>query len=378
MRIIQTLALFLFMTTSLAGVARQVTETLTSQEGDRVIITYDLEVKDGTVEIRFIKVNKKLSSDHSEKYGYNLSYIKVVCFDRDNRLQDIVIASTGLNPRQFMIPKGLSYTAPNVDKGYYFLDEELPVLRFESHVTDSTILSIPVFLARYKKPHHYELFAQCGNFEITIGQQKTDPPVSDSVQEFKSNGKAKDDLIVDDDEEEFSEIDSEALAKVRFVMEQLEKEKPDYESLKPVLFDLGMKKQQTQNKEIIVRINETEQAFEQSYNNYLEGLQKEQDRLDSINRAEQLQMQIIEKEEEERKAEEDKRQKTRLIVGGVLLAVLMFVGNQVMQSIRNKKMEKKRQDAMKKAHEMALQQQQQLQQQANGEIPDPTPKRYTI
>lgn len=374
MRMIKTLALFLFMATSLAGVARQVTDTLTSHEGDRVILTYDLEEKDRTVEIRFIKVNKRLSTDHSEKYGYDLSYIKVVCFDRDNRLQDIVIASTGLNPRQFMIPKGLSYTTPNDDKGYFFLDEELPVLRFESHVADSTILSIPVFLARYKKPHHYELFAQCGNLEITIGQQKADSQMSDSVQDPESNGKAKDDFIDDENDVDFSEIDSKALAEAKYIMEQLEKEKPDYEGLKPVLSDLGIIKQEIQNKEVFERIEETEQAFEQSYKNYWKGLQKEQVRLDSINEVERRRVEDLKNQEKERQDELEKRRNTLMIVGVVLLAVLMFVGNQVMQSIRNKKMEKKQQDAMKKAQE-ALQQQQ---QQANGEIPDQTPKRYTI
>ena len=84
-------------------------------------------------------------------------------------------------------------------------------------------------------------------------------------------------------------------------------------------------------------------------------------------------------EVQQKKAEletNQKRNKILMIVGVVLLAVLMFVGNQVMQSIRNKKMEKKRQDALREAQEMAQQQRQQLQQQANGETQ--SKKRYTI
>lgn len=373
MRIIKTFVLFLLLSTGLTGVARQVTDTLTSHEGDRVILTYDLEEKDGTIEIRFIIVNKRLSTDHSEKYGYDLSYIKVVCFDRDNRLKDINITAKGLNPKQYRIPKGLIYIPTNDDKGYSFLDEGESI-RFDSRLTEPTILSIPIFLAHYKKRFHYELFAQCGNLEITIGQQKTVTQPS-QVSPIQDNpGSKAIDMPEEPDSEMLSDIESKALADAQYVMEQLGKKQPDFESLKSDLSGLGKEKHQIQNKEIKTKIEETEQAYEQAYNNYLESLQKEKSRLDSINRAEQLQMQMIEEEKAEQKAEQEKRQKIWMIVGGVLLAVLMFVGNQVMQNIRNKKMEKKQQDAMKKAQE-ALQQQQ---QQANGEIPDPTPKRYTI
>ena len=104
MRKLKTLVLSFLITSCITGIASPVTDTLLSSQNDRIIVTYDLIEKDGSIEIRFIKVNKKLSQNHSNTYGDDLSYIKVMFFDREYDFKDIIIKGS-LSPKLFMIPE---------------------------------------------------------------------------------------------------------------------------------------------------------------------------------------------------------------------------------------------------------------------------------
>ena len=399
MRKLKTLVLSFLITSCITGIASPVTDTLLSSQNDRIIVTYDLIEKDGSIEIRFIKVNKKLSQNHSNTYGDDLSYIKVMFFDREYDFKDIIIKGS-LSPKLFMIPeKELVYNSS--DQGYFIIDDEQPILRFEGPPSKPTMLSIPLFLAHYKdrlikKRRPYELFAFCGNLEIEIGQNFV---VHQQIESSQTQNKT--DLMVVPSQKEMEEAEEEvptlsnsendALAGVQYVTEELYNKRPNEESLSKEVENLKKLKHQIQNEEIISKIETALQAYDRHIDSIEIEQEKENKKMDSSAFAQCSTIEACEAylnmypngnhvaEVQQKKAEletNQKRNKILMIVGVVLLAVLMFVGNQVMQSIRNKKMEKKRQDALREAQEMAQQQRQQLQQQANGETQ--SKKRYTI
>lgn len=406
MKKLKILVLSFFIVSCLTGVAGPVTDTLFSSQNDRIIVTYDLVEKDGTVEIHFIKVNKKLSKNHGEVYGDNLSYVKVMFFDREYDFQDVIFKG-GLSPKLFMIPNKELVYSPS-DEGYFIIDDG-PVLRFEGQLSKPTTLSIPLFLAHYKerkikKRRPYELFALCDNLEIEIGKnvvvpQRFEPSQTQNETNLVAvpSQKGMEETVEEESTLSNSEID--ALAGAQYVTEELCNKRPNEESLSKEVENLKKLKHQIQSEEIILKI---ETAL-QEYDRHIDSIEKEQvkeqekenKRMDSSAFARCTTIEACEDylntypngdhvaEVQQKKDEliaDQKRNKIWMIVGGILLAILMFVGNQVMQSIRNKKsqinMAKMQQDAVRKAQEMAKQQQQQLQQQANGETQ--SKKRYTI
>lgn len=383
MRKQKVLALLLLMVSCMTGMARQVTDTIYSSQNDSVFVTYDVVEKDGKIEIRFIKVRKKLCRENGNKYGDDLSYVKVLCFDREYDFKDIVIKGH-LSPKLFMIPERECVYTPSED-GYFVIDDK-PVLHFGGHPTKPTTLSIPMFLAHYKerkikKSRPYELFAQCSNLKIELGQnqEKSQPIESktqvDAVREVVSEQT----IEMEEEVSAFSDNENNALYGALYVIEQLSSNKQlNYESLSQEVENLRKLKHQIQSEEVVEKVEMALQAYE----NHMDRLAKEKRIQDSINEVKLQQEQLKEKEEAEQKEAQERRQKMLMIIGGVLLAILLFVGKQVMQGIQAKKnqanMAKAQEEAMKKAQEMARQQQQQLQQQANGEIQNPNKKRYTI
>ena len=384
----RTLLLSLLLAIAFAASAHQVTDTLFSSYGDRVIVTYDVVQKDNKIEIRFKDVRKKLGTANS-RLSSDMAEIVVVFFDRIG-FNDVVFK--GLSPSVFMIPSGVKYEAST--DGYFNLDDK-PILAFEDVPTNTEInFNIPVYLSHYEKKHRYKIFAQCNNLDITVRPKATE-------KGNISNGTiAMDDSV---EEELLSDVDAEALASVNYVMEQFSQIErlPFSDMFLQEVESLKKKKFQVQNKEIASRIDLVLEEFENK-KAYLEEqaaieakrVQKaENKRMDSMAFAQCTTIEACEAylnaypngdhvaEAQQKKAEleadakeqasKEKRNKIWMIIGGILLAILLLIGNQALQSFRSMKMQR---NMMKMQENVANQAKSTAKRKAQGEIRKQTGK----
>ena len=139
--------------------AKDVIDTLFSQAGDRVIITYSIAQSGGQTTLRFNNVQKKLGTDNQRKYR-KLDEVKVAIFDRTGTYSDVKFE--GMTPQAFMIPAGVTYTPSNDG---YFLLEDNPGLQFNAG--SEAHLSVPVYLVHYEKKRHYKVFSLCEPLEFS-------------------------------------------------------------------------------------------------------------------------------------------------------------------------------------------------------------------
>ncbi len=348
--------------------ARQVTDTLTSSQQDQVILTYDVAQKDGALKISFKGVNKKkLGKANKDKYD-DLTEVKVMFFDRMGSFDGITF--NGLDPSVFMVPSELEYERS--EDGYFFLDDN-PVLSFKGIPKKNTVISFPMYLAHYEKKAHYKLFSQCGNLVIRLGDLFSQPQQQGSKD-------AENTFIEVEIDGELSETEADALASVNYVLDELQSVNslPFSDMLNSEVEGLKKLKYKVQNQEIAERIDQALTSFEEKKQSLEKqaaadaaAAQIEAKKQDSIATAQALQQQEEEKAEAEAKEKQEKKRNIWMIIGGVLLAILLFTGNQLMQSFRTKKTQK---NLMQMQQDAAKQAENKLKQKVESEIKKKTNK----
>lgn len=391
MTVLRSILLSLLLAFSVVSVAHQVTDTLATPYGDRVIVTYDLVRKGNQFEVKFKEVRKKLGAENKRSYK-DLAEVKVMFFDHIG-FSDVTFK--GLPPAVFMIPPGIAYTQS--EDGYLDLDDQ-PALAFESKSADATVsLNIPMFLVHYEKKHRYKIFAKCDDLVI---EAKT---VAYSQQ--SRAGQDNDDISAMQllQEEALTDVDSDALTSLQYIAEELSKTEklPFSDMLVQQVESLKILKFKVQNKEIASRIDEIIREFE-SKKAVLEAKtakeakrqqETENRKMDSTAFAQCTTMAdyeayikahpngvyLVEAQEMKAKLEEEaaaqtakeKRRKIWMVVGGVLLGILIFVGNQVLQNFRNMKMQR---NMMQMQQNAAAQAQNMAKKKVQGEIRKQTGK----
>ena len=354
MNLAKTLLLPLMLSLCMAATARQVTDTLMSAQQDMVVLTYDVVQKDGMVKIIFKDINKKkLGRANKTKYG-DLTDVKIMFFDRIGSFQDVYFS--GMDPAVFMVPSELDYERS--EDGYFLLGDN-PEVVFKGTPKTGTVISIPMYLVHYEKKDHYKIFAQCGPLKVKLGN---------AIQQIQPQGphNPQSTFIELEVGGELSEDEANVLASANYILDELQNAKglPFSETLVTEVEGLKKLKYKMQNPEIVARIDQALNAFEEKKKELEEkaaadaaAAQIEAQRQDSIARAEALQ-----KEQEEKAAAEEKEQQQRkrniwMIIGGALLAILLFTGNQILQSYRNKKTQRSmmqmQQNAVKQAQNTA-------------------------
>ena len=344
--------------------AREISDTLMSTKNDRVVVTYDLTTDNGQVKINFKNVNKRLGATYSNKY-FEKDKVVVVFFDRTGNYKNY--AFTGINPEAIRIPDNLNYSASS--EGYYILrPNQMTTLlaKFRSNNTQVSSLDIPIYLAYYKekskgflgigkRPSSYELFAACGILKVKLLQEQK-----------KEEGKivSKSETIVSSStiDGSFSEADDKALRLANSVISLLDKQtklpldeelSSDFSSLKSLSFEVKdervmarvemaiqayrEKKEELENKAEMAVLKAKEEAARQAYLDSLR-IKAEQDSIIAAQKAAE---------------EEQKERNLWMIIGGVILAIAMFVGNQLAQTFRARRTERKMSDMAKHAEEEA-------------------------
>lgn len=351
---------FLFLILSLSyclhASAQVVTETLQSSQKDQVFVTYNLKQSDERVELEFTNIRIKLGDQLNEKHK-KASETVAVFFDRIGGYDDIRF-SGNITPKAISFSPELAYT-PSPD-GYFIFDPyQYPSLVFDNAIKETSVVNIPIYLARRVKKHHFEIISSCSTLEIKIENKKQVTPFT----AFDEPAPIQPQPIF---EEGVTEEEDQALNLVGSIMSRLpsQTKAPISTTLEQEVKNLIDLKSRIKNEDIQSRINETIDAFEAKkqeleeaqrieieqqmaieadnkafsqcisieacelyLNSYPEGVHVEEVK------AKKAELETADKE----KKDKEKKRNIWMIVGGVLMAILIFVGNQVMQAIRTKR-----------------------------------------
>lgn len=337
--------------------AKEITDTLESTKGDRVIVTYDMTQNNGQVVIKFIDVKKRLGRIFKDKYK-KLDEVVVLFFDRTGNFEDKMVFS-GIDTEAFMIPASVSY---RISRDGYFLLNDNPTLSIELKSAESEELKIPIFIAHYEGKHRYEIFSRCENLVVKLfkrkqttntgststqvttqtitSQEEVDGALSET-DEAKILIKIIYDLLDEQDGDEFTDELQQSISKLR-VIGHSTSDRSLSSRISDVLADCKQKE-----KELKASANAAAGAAAKEAELQAKKAEEEeaQARQDSIAAAAQ------------QKVEKDRKQNLLLIIGGVVLAVFGFVGNQVFQYFRNVKNQKSimdmQQNVVKRAEDEA-------------------------
>lgn len=324
-------------------------DTLYSSAGDRIILSYDVRRSGDKVTIQFGRAKKMLGQGHGKKYN-KLDRLAVVFFDRTGGYEDFRF--TGETPQAFLIPPGALYDSSE-DGFFFFYDTDSPPeLSFQMKEGNDFSLNIPVFLAYNEKKGHYRLISSCGDLRVSTIQRETSPRTESFTREKTSVIELE---AVNDDVIKVLDCISNI---TRMLPEQ--RSLPLSESLEEDVKRLRGWKYDVSDPNLKKRINETLDAYEKTKQDLMMQeekrkarelqQQKEQAELQARQAQEREDARIAEQKQE---AEKSKKRSTWMMISGALLAILAFVGNQVLQSVRSKKsqlrMLQAQQDLSKKA-----------------------------
>jgi len=319
--------------------AKEVTDTLESTKRDKVIVTYDITQNGRQFTIEFLKVRKILGRTYRDKYK-QLDKVTVVFFDRTGNYEDKMDFS-GINTDAFMIPKEVNYKASR--DGYFLLNDKQK-LSLELKSGENAELSIPLFIAHYEGKRRYKVFSRCEDLKIKLSkrilakvedvtaQQLTTQTITTQEEMDGSDADIAvanslinriNGLLAEQDEYPFSDELKQAISSLREI------------SYRPIDSNLSSKIGEvlascnSKEKELKAEAKAAEDAAVRDAELKAKLAEEQaQARQDSIAAAAQ------------QKAEEDRKQNLWLIVGGVILAILAFVGNKAFEHFRNAKNQK--------------------------------------
>lgn len=319
--------------------AREVTDTLVSTKNDRVIITYDVVLGGGKMTVSFRDAKKRLGRTAAASYK-RLDEVAVVFFDRIGNFRDIRFS--GLDIKSFMVPANMRY-APS-DDGYFLLGDR-PTLTFDIKTGAAARLSIPVYLAHYDKKGRYTVFALCGRLAVTPPRQQGAAAADGgeatqvTTQTFTSTEEV---------ESAFTDAD-EANILIRKVSDLLREqdEYPFSDELHDAISSLRDRSYRITDAALSARISDVLAACREKEDE-LKGSAKSAeaaaaaaaDRKAAAAEAKAQARQDSIEARQQQQAEKDKKRNIFMIIGGVVLAALAFVGNQTFQHFRNARNQK--------------------------------------
>lgn len=318
-------------------IAREITDTVYTLRNDRIILTYKVETDGDRISVSIPSAPRIIPSEALRRSCKgNLSKLKAVVFSRVGEYENV--KWKGMTPTAFTVPSGLRYDRSSSD-GYYILGECAPI-SFTRKSTGREEIRFPVYVAVYEKKQTYRIEGS-GTQPLTVkvgetatkngGQGTAGAPERITVRSSVETEGDNADAIL-------------ALGSIRMVMELLATETglPFSQTLTMEISNLRSIKDRVRDEEVIAKINETLMAF-----NAKERELKEAEReaaLSEQTRQQALLAQQKQEEEDRRQAEEEKariqeeKQQKRtvwMVAGGILLAVLAFIGNAVFKHFRD-------------------------------------------
>jgi hypothetical protein len=323
---------FLLTPGSLFG--KEARDTLKTRTGDRIIIPYEYTLSGEELTIRFKPALKRLGAENARRYK-KLEELTVILFDRNGAYEDASF-SGDLTPEAFMVPASLSYSMSR--EGYYLLhDSPSMTFRLKEGARDVDI-AIPAYLAHHVKKGRYKLIAR-GDLTIKVKAPSSRPSAQPApVREAVTTSTVE----VEADNGDMTRV-LDCIANINSRLPQ-EDRLPMSESLEGDVRLLREWKYTVTNPNLKDKVAETLDAYELK-KRQLEDAEAARIRAEQ-RKAEEEQLRAQEELKEQQEAEAARQQKEAeknrkkniwTIIGGAILAAGAFVGNQFLQSFRNKK-----------------------------------------
>lgn len=317
--------------------AKVVKDTIYTRQNDQIILTYDVAVNGDNVSIKVDTKPRIIPSDNLRKACKgDLGLLKVVLFDRIGDFGKV--KWNGMSPTAFMVPSGLSYDKSN--DGFYILGESAP-LSFTKRVPDKMEISFPLYIAVYEKKQTYKLVDASDRFlKISVGKS------SSSASRTVRPGTETERIAIQSIED--LEADNEETARALSSMQMIrlllasENELPFSQTLQMEIYNLRSLKDRVKDAEVRERINEVllrcndkERELKDAQKEASLAAQAQEQALI----AQQKAVEVARQKEADEKAriQEEKQHKRTLwmIIGGVMLAILAFIGNAVFKHFRD-------------------------------------------
>ena len=331
----------MFLTTmffnSLSVYAKTVKDTLVTIDGDRIILTYELLQSEDHHTIRFINnPRKNLGRINGDKYS-DLSKVAVVFFDRTGGYSNNV-SFTNMVPEAFMVPSNVNYE--HSSDGFFVVQDE-PTLNFIAKGSSDII--IPVYLAYHPKKGKYILFSKCKGMKIRLSAPS---PVTrqQSTSQISQKTVTSTTEIESDNTTVLKVMESIKLAKeLLYEADKL----PFSESLQDEIRFIRIQKREITDAGLLSQISDVLQMYEDKKASLEEKASAAQiaAQLEAEEKAKREAEEIQARNDsimaaQQEQTEKDKERNIWMIIGGVILAILAFIGNQVFQSFRNNRNQK--------------------------------------
>lgn len=384
--------------------AVEVEDTIMSMSKDYVFVKYNIAEHNGKITVSFSEVRKRLGLKYRDKYR-KLNEVCVLFFDRGGDYKDKFKSDIGTEPLKVRSNE-IRYIQS--DDGYVRLDNRTDICL--DLLTDQSTLSLPIYLAHYEGKQHYKVFAKCENLNIRLSKRarkgaagnamevvKREIPVTEQVEVGTDITPAQEaELLIDNVRESLGQ-DNPSMA----TLESLGRKIDRLRDLEVVIPDMALKskinnilqiydsqkqaaKQQQDDEDKMERQMADQQENEKQAKGDLaylterlehseewteedlgelkscsNSLRRKAHSIENPELAQEMKDAADKCDEEIKKVEEAKKKRNLLMIaGGVLLCILLFVGNQLSQHIRNmrniKSMEDTQNKIAKRAEDEAL------------------------
>lgn len=329
------LAVFLLLGCSLNSlhtVGKIKKDTIYTTDGDRIILTYDIVNTTNQVTVKFIGQQKKLGRLNS-KYK-DLSKVAVLFFDRTGNYGGDVSFSN-MVPEAFMTPSDAHFKKSS--DGYYLIQAE-PKLSFMVKA-DARVL-IPIYLAYKTKKGKYELFSKSRDLIIPLRVGTRKNRLMASTQTIQQTITSTAEIETD------NTIAVKVLESINLAKELLAQADglPFSDNLLDEISYLRQKRREITDNVLVSEISEVMEQYE-SKKSMLENKsaeeqkqQQQQEKLKAQQEAQEIKAQNDSIANAQQVAsEKEKKRNLWMIIGGIALTILAFIGNQIFQGIRNKR-----------------------------------------
>ena len=384
--------------------AVEVEDTIMSLSKDYVFVRYNIAEHNGKITVSFSEVRKRLGLKYRDKYR-KLNDVCVLFFDRGGDYKDKFKSDIGTEPLKVRSNE-IRYIQS--DDGYVRLDNRTDISL--DLLTDQSTLSLPIYLAHYEGKQHYKVFAKCENLNIRLSKRakkgasgnamkvvKREIPVTEEVEVGTDITPAQEaELLIDNVRESLGQ-DNPSMA----TLESLGRKIDRLRDLEVVIPDMALKskinnilqiydsqkqaaKQQQDDEDkkerqmadqqenekqakgdlayLTERLEHSEEWTEEDLGELKScsnSLRRKAHSIENPELAQEMKDAADKCDEEIKKVEEAKKKRNLLMIaGGVLLCILLFVGNQLSQHIRNmrniKSMEDTQNKIAKRAEDEAL------------------------
>lgn len=310
---------------------RERKDTLYTTDGDRIILTYKIAHSGNQTTIEFVGQQKKLGAAHA-KYK-DLSKIAVMFFDRTGNYGSDV--SINMEPEAFVTPSDVQYKKST--DGYFLVQKEL---KLSFTVNTDTEIQIPVYLAYKPRKGKYILFSKSMDLKIPLETKGTTNSARTTTKTVQQTITSTSEIEAD------NTMEIKILESVNIAKDLISKATglPFDDNLQDEISYLRQKRREITDETLVAKITEVMDSMEakkQMLENKQAAEQQAQQRA-AEDKAQQEALTLKAQNDsiaaaQQAASEKEKQHNLWMVIGGIILAILAFISNQVLQSIRNKK-----------------------------------------